>query len=61
LIAYDVTREFSLGLGARYWAMQIPTGTTDFFSRNVFYNERFAAEQIAVFVQGSYKFAGPFD
>jgi hypothetical protein len=61
LIAYDVTREFSLGLGARYWAMQIPTGTTDVFSSNVFYNERFAAEQTAVFAKGSYKFASPAD
>jgi hypothetical protein len=61
VIAYDVTREFSLGLGARYWAMQIPTRTTNFFSTNVFYNERFATEQTAVFAQGTYKFAGPFE
>jgi len=41
--------------------MQIPSGTTNFFSGNNFINQRFAAELTAVFVQGSYKFAGPFD
>jgi hypothetical protein len=61
VLAYDVTSEFSLGRGARYWAMQVPNGTTNFFSQGTFYNQRYAAEQTALFAQGSYKFVGPSD
>ena len=62
VISYDVTSAFSLGVGGRYWAMQIPSGKTNFFSRvQQLHQSGFAAEQTAVFVQGSYKFAGPFD
>ena len=61
VISYDVTSAFSLGVGGRYWSMQIPSGTTNFFSAGNFISQRFAAEQTAVFVQGSYKFAGPSD
>lgn len=61
VLAYDVTSEFSLGRGARYWAMQVPNGTTNFFSQGTFYNQRYAAEQAALFAQGSYKFVGPSD
>jgi hypothetical protein len=61
LVSYEVVDGFSLGVGGRYWSMQVPSGTTNFFSKGDFINQRFAAEQTAVFVQASYKFAGPSD
>ena len=41
--------------------MQIPTGTTNFFSKGEFFNQRYATEQTALFAQGTYKFNGPLD
>jgi len=57
VVSYDLTQAFSIGVGGRYWAMQIPAGTTNFFSKNQFLNQRYATEQTATFVQGSYKFS----
>jgi hypothetical protein len=59
--ADDLTPEFSVGVGSRCWSMQIPTGTTNFFSKGEFFNQRYATEQTALFAQGSYKFNGPLD
>jgi hypothetical protein len=54
-LAYQLTDQFSIGVGGRYWAMWVPDGKTDFFSTGEFAKQRFAAEQSALFVQGSYK------
>ena len=58
IVSYDVTGQLSVGVGGRYWSMQVPDGLT-----NVFMSEyqpvRLEVEQAAAFVQGSYKFAAP--
>ncbi len=59
VVSYDITKQFSVGAGGRYWSMQVPKGLTNFFSENEFQIERFSTEQAAVFAQGSYKFAAP--
>ncbi len=61
LVSYDVTDGLSIGVGGRYWSMSVPSGTTNFFSKGDFINQRFATEQSAVLVQGSYQFNGPAD
>jgi hypothetical protein len=61
LLSYDITSEFSLGVGARYWSMSVPHGTTDFFSKGLLLDQRFGVEQAAVYAQGSFKFDGPSD
>ena len=61
VISYDVTSEFRSRCGRPLLVHADTAGTTNFFSGNSFINQRFAAEQTAVFVQGSYKFAGPSD
>ena len=57
IVSYDVTPAFSVGVGGRYWAMQ-STGKTPLFSRVPEQLLDLQVEQAAVFVQGSYKFAG---
>jgi opacity protein-like surface antigen len=60
LLSYDVTDWFTVGAGARYWSMNIPSGTTNFFSRpGDFINQKFSVEQTAVYAQGAFKFDGP--
>ena len=59
VLSYDITEQFSVGAGGRYWSMAVPQGLTNFFSSNEFTQERFSTEQAAVFVQGSYKFEAP--
>ena len=59
VVSYDITEQFSVGAGGRYWSMAVPQGLTNFFSRNEFTQERFSTEQAAVFVQGAYKFEAP--
>jgi len=61
LVSYDVIDGLSIGVGGRYWSMSVPSGTTNFFSKGDFINQRFATEQSAVLVQGSYQFNGPAD
>jgi hypothetical protein len=60
VVSYDVTPEFSVGVGGRYWAMQGP-GRTALFSRTPEQLVDFQVEQTALFVQGSYRFASPVD
>jgi opacity protein-like surface antigen len=55
-LSYYLTDRFSVGVGGRYWATWIPVGETNFFSSGEIVKQRFAAEQAALFVQGSYKF-----
>lgn len=59
ILAYDITDQFSIGAGGRYWSMAVPQGLTNFFSKNEFTKERFSTENAAVFAQGSYKFNAP--
>ena len=61
VVTYDITDNISLGVGGRYWSMQVPSGLTNFFSRNEFVAERYSTENAALFAQGSYKFSGLVD
>jgi opacity protein-like surface antigen len=56
IVSYDVSDEFSVGVGGRFWAMTTPHGLMNFFSEDEFISQRYAVEQGAVFAQGSYKF-----
>ncbi len=56
ILSYDVTNYFSVGAGARYWAMFVPNGQVNFFNTGQIIPMRFAAEQAAAFLQASYKF-----
>ena len=58
-LSYALTERFNFGVGGRYWATWIPVGETNFFSDGFFVKQRFASEQAALFVQGSYKFDVP--
>lgn len=58
VVSYDVTRNFSLGVGGRYWYARTNTGTTQFPavppSPTTFSYERYGG-----FLQASYKFDVP--
>jgi hypothetical protein len=64
LVSYDITDQFSVGVGDRYWTMWTTSAETDLFGAGVNVQSKFAVEQAAVYLQGSYKFesnccAGP--
>ena len=59
--AYDVTEQISLAIGARFWSMSVPSGLTNNLGRGDFIQERYAAENAALFAQGSYRFDAPLD
>jgi opacity protein-like surface antigen len=62
ILSYDLTDSFNVGVGGRYWAFWIPKGETANFSNGGTGGvgaQTFSAEQAAVFVQASYKFALP--
>ena len=61
IAAYDVTEQISLGIGARFWSMSVPSGLTNNLGRGDFIQERYAAENAALFAQGSYRFDAPLD
>jgi outer membrane protease len=56
VLSYDLTDRFSVGVGARYWAMRVPDGEFNIFSTGRQLPMPFAVEQAALFVQGSLKF-----
>jgi opacity protein-like surface antigen len=56
MVSYALTDQFSLGVGGRYWAMWTTSGETNFGGSGFMVPQRFAVEQAAVLVQGSYKF-----
>ena len=56
MVSYAFTDQFSLGVGGRYWAMWTTSGETNFGGSGFMVPQRFAVEQAAVLVQGSYKF-----
>jgi opacity protein-like surface antigen len=58
-LTYDLTDQFSVGVGGRYWAMWIPDGQTNLFLAGKLIPERYAAEQAAVYLQASYRFGVP--
>jgi hypothetical protein len=55
-LSFALTDQFSVGVGGRYWAMWTTSGDTNFGGTGIIVPQRFAAEQAAVMVQGSYKF-----
>lgn len=60
VLSYQVTDAFNLGVGARYWHMEVEDGTLDFGPATGGVGGRqvldFETERYGVFVQGSYKF-----
>lgn len=56
VLSYAVTDWFSVGVGGRYWSMWTTQGNVDFGNQDIIVPMRFAAEQAALFVQGSYTF-----
>ncbi len=60
VLSYQVTDALSLGVGARYWYMQIEDGTLDFTDATGGASGAqpidFETERYGVFLQGSYKF-----
>jgi opacity protein-like surface antigen/outer membrane protease len=55
-ISYEITDQFSLGVGGRYWTMSTTSGETNFGGLGIIIPQKFAAEQAAFMLQGSYKF-----
>ncbi|MDP1908658.1 MAG: porin family protein, partial [Hyphomicrobium sp.] len=55
-LAYAVTDQLSIGVGARYWAMWTSDGTVDFGGTGTIVPMRYSVEQAALLVQGSYTF-----
>jgi len=60
ILSYGLTDWLNIGVGARYWSMWTNTGTVDFGNSNTVVPMRYAAEQAALFVQGSYTFSTEF-
>jgi hypothetical protein len=56
ILSYAVTDCFNVGVGGRYWSMWTTEGTVDFGGTGIDVPMRYAVEQAAVFVQGSYTF-----
>ncbi|MDR3496012.1 MAG: outer membrane beta-barrel protein [Ancalomicrobiaceae bacterium] len=56
LLSYAVTNEFSVGAGARYWALWTDYGTTTFNGAWSPQNVSYKMERGGLFLQGSYKF-----
>jgi opacity protein-like surface antigen len=56
MVSYSFTDQFSLGVGGRYWSMWTTSADTNFGGTGTLVPQRFAVEQAAVLVQGSYKF-----
>jgi opacity protein-like surface antigen/outer membrane protease len=58
LLSYDVTERFSVGIGARYWAMWSTSASeTDIPSTGIVRPNRNAIELAGAFVQTAYRFA----
>lgn len=57
-LSYAVTDQFNVGVMGRYWSMQTTTGETNFGGSGFIIPQKFAAEQTAITVGGSYKFSG---
>ena len=61
-LAYEVSKQWELGIGGRYWSMWTTKGKTDCNggalcpAATPFQSMRFSTEQAAVFVQATYKF-----
>lgn len=54
MLSYALTDWLSVGIGGRYWSMWTTSGSVDFGGTGTIVPMRYAAEQAAVFVQGSY-------
>ena len=60
ILSYALTDCLSVGVGGRYWSMWTTNGTVDFGGTGTMIPMRYAAEQAAAFVQGSYTFDSAF-
>jgi opacity protein-like surface antigen len=56
ILSYALTDQLSLGVGGRYWSMWTTSGTVNFGGTGIIIPMRYAAEQAALLVQGSYEF-----
>jgi hypothetical protein len=63
LLSYDITPQFSVGLGGRYWAMWTTNGVyynctfnTPMVACTTTFPSKQAVEQAGVFLQATYKF-----
>lgn len=60
ILSYDVTDHFNIGIGGRYWAWNMNTGTETFLMLSspppAVEIARFNAERYGVFLQSSYRF-----
>jgi opacity protein-like surface antigen len=59
ILSYAVTDQLSVGVGGRYWTMWTSDGWVNFGGTGTLVPMRYAVEQAAVLVQGSYKFTDP--
>jgi hypothetical protein len=59
LASYDLTPQFSIGVGARYWAMWTTNGSYTLAGVTPPISFRGAAEQAGTFLQAAFKFRGP--
>jgi outer membrane protease len=57
MLSYAVTDAFSVGVGGRYWSMWTTSGTVNFGGTGIIIPMRYAVEQAALLVQGSYRFS----
>ncbi len=58
ILAYDFTRNFSVGVGGRYWYAETNSGTTQFPGFPVS-PTKFTTDRYGGFIQASYKFGTP--
>lgn len=56
VLSYDITPQFSVGAGARYWAMWTDTGTDRFNGAPTYRNVAYSMERAGAFLQASYRF-----
>jgi hypothetical protein len=57
-LSYYLTPQFSIGAGARYWAMWTTSGSDAFNGVPVDRNDTYRAERFGGLFQATYKFGG---
>ncbi|MCK9909638.1 hypothetical protein MXD81_10890, partial [Microbacteriaceae bacterium K1510] len=60
MLSYDLTDNWSIGVGGRYWAMWTPDGIVDFGNEELV-PMRYSVEQASLLFQGSYTFSDTTD
>jgi opacity protein-like surface antigen len=56
ILAYAITGQLKIGIGARYWNMWTESGTVNFGGNGTYVPMRFSVEQAALLMQGSLSF-----